>query len=814
MLVEHVNIESGFPSQRISWRKKTKKWGIQCVEYGASKNAFTYSPVRNSMIHKKINYDLVNGKIHMADLALVLDSSALGEDITPDLIQHYPTINGKLNVLRGEEFGRAFDYKVIVTNPNAISEIEKAKTAEMVKRIQEQIANTAQSEEEYMEAMQQEMKDMLNWQDANERVTNELMSDYHRKLEFKEMYNSGFFDGLTCGEELYQCFINRGEPGIRRLDPKIVDWYRSGVSSRPEDADMMVITDYLSRGQIIDAWGDLMTDKEVEYVENYKDHNDNYDDFWRTDGLGKSNPITDFGGKENPDGTYDVDWENQKQLTPADLMIPDNSIEEYMPYDIYGNIRVCQVYWKSLRKIKKIKSYNPITGEVEYSLHTEDYIPNKEMGEEEQAMWINEAWQGVKIGEKLYVDIRPCPVQRNDIDNPSKCDFGIVGGVYNIGGDEPFSMVDMMKPYAYLYDATMDKLKKLLARNHGKVIDLDLALVPEKWDITDYMKIITEAGVSVRDSFREGQQGAARGKLAGMMNNASRGTIDLDLSGSISNLINILTFIDQILGKSVGITDQREGQIQNRETVGGVERSVLQSSHITEWLFMVHDSIKRRSIECFLDYARAALRGRNKKFQYTISSDLAQKIVDVDGDAFAMNSYGLVVDNSYDTQEFTRNLPQIIQAALQNDKLSLGGLMKLYNSSSRAEKQKAIEDDEQAKYQRDREAVESQNAAQQQVAQMEQQTKIAQMEHEAAMNTENNETKILVAEIQARNSGVQQQTDTGMTESERANLDEKKREFDEKYKLDKQRLDFDKDRAKTDAELKKRQINKTSTSSK
>ena len=317
MLVEHVDIEAGFPSQRVSWRKKTKKWGVQCVEYGASKNAFTYTPVRNSMIHKKVNYDLVNGKIHMADLALVLDSSALGEDITPDLIQHYPTINGKLNVLRGEEFGRAFDYKVIVTNPNAISEIEKAKTAEMVKRIQEQIANTSQSDEEYMQRMQEEMKDMMNWQDANERVTNELMSDYHRKLEFKEMFNDGFFDGLTCGEELYQCYINRGEPGIRKLDPKIVDWYKSGTSSRPEDADMMVITDYMSRGQIIDAWGDLMTDKEVEYVENYKDHNDNYDDFWKTDGLGKGNPITTYGGKEEPDGTYDLDWEREKELTPA-----------------------------------------------------------------------------------------------------------------------------------------------------------------------------------------------------------------------------------------------------------------------------------------------------------------------------------------------------------------------------------------------------------------------------------------------------------------------------------------------------------------
>jgi hypothetical protein len=36
------------------------------------------------------------------------------------------------------------------------------------------------------------------------------------------------------------------------------------------------------------------------------------------------------------------------------------------------------------------------------------------------------------------------------------------------------------------------------------------------------------------------------------------------------------------MGEVMGITPQREGQVSNRETVGGVERSVLQSSHITE----------------------------------------------------------------------------------------------------------------------------------------------------------------------------------------------------------------------------------------
>jgi hypothetical protein len=40
-------------------------------------------------------------------------------------------MNSKLNVLRGEESKRVFDFKVVVTNPNAVSEIEKTKKQEL-----------------------------------------------------------------------------------------------------------------------------------------------------------------------------------------------------------------------------------------------------------------------------------------------------------------------------------------------------------------------------------------------------------------------------------------------------------------------------------------------------------------------------------------------------------------------------------------------------------------------------------------------------------------------------------------------------------
>ncbi|MCI5628669.1 MAG: hypothetical protein MR346_03450 [Clostridium sp.] len=101
-----------------------------------------------------------------------------------------------------------------------------------------------------------------------------------------------------------------------------------------------------------------------------------------------------------------------------------------------------------------------------------------------------------------------------------------------------------------------------------------------------------------------------------------------------------------------GISKQREGEISNRETVGGVERATLQSSHITEWVFTIHDDIKKRVLEAFIETTKIALRGRTKKFQY-ILPDYSTKILEVDGEEFAECDYGLVVDNSNGSQELS-----------------------------------------------------------------------------------------------------------------------------------------------------------------
>ena len=69
----------------------------------------------------------------------MLNPDGIEAGYIPDKIQHYPIINSKLNILLGEERRRPFNYHVQVTNPTAISEIEKRKKDLIFQELQKAI---------------------------------------------------------------------------------------------------------------------------------------------------------------------------------------------------------------------------------------------------------------------------------------------------------------------------------------------------------------------------------------------------------------------------------------------------------------------------------------------------------------------------------------------------------------------------------------------------------------------------------------------------------------------------------------------------
>ena len=815
-----MSIIPNLPPHQLPFKRKNKEWRKKFVDWADSKTFSTNSLVRKSVIHKKINYDLLRGVLHMSDLELILNPDHLKAGFIPDRITHYPIMNSKLNVLIGEESKRVFDFRVVITNPNSISEIENTKRDAIRERLQQLLSDDTISEEDFNQKLEQ-MNDFFTYeyQDMREVRANCLINHYMKELNIPLEFNKGFKDAATVAEEIYQCDIRGGEPTFEKVNPLKIRVYKSGYSNKVEDADMIAIEDYWSPGKITDTYYEEieslsasdkkklidLLDSNVAGAAADHDSMDNIDD---RNGFINMNLIGDEAIAAN--GYY---------FDPMGLF-SDGVDDSMMPYDIAGNVRVLRVYWKSRRKIKKVKSYDPETGEETFNFYPENYIIDTDKGEEETIFWVNEAWEGTKIGKDIYIGMRPRAVQYNRLSNPSRCHFGIVGSIYNMNDDKPFSLVDMMKPYNYLYDAIHDRLNKHLAKNWGKIIQLDLAKVPKGWDVEKWLYFAKTNNLAIVDSFKEGNSGLAKGHLAGSLNNASSGVIDAEMGNIIQQEVNLLEFIKMEMSDVVGISKQREGQISNRETVGGVERATLQSSHITEWLFYIHEDVKKRALECFLETAKIALKGRTLKFNHLLGTGALQ-ISEIDGDEFAENDYGLIVDSSNATQELNSKLDMLAQAALQNQALGFSTIMKLYGSCSLAEKQRMVEANEKRLKEQQQQQQQQQMEIQQMQIQQQAATEQARMEQEYKIHSEDNETKILIAEInsQAESDRLALMNkdyaeEDVYTQKDKAELAEKIREFDLKLKFDREKLAYEKSKTKKDQALKSKQISKSNKASK
>jgi hypothetical protein len=128
----------------------------------------------------------------------------------------------------------------------------------------------------------------------------------------------------------------------------------SGYSSYVEDADMIILEDYWSIGKIIDTFYDQLSKKDIATLEEFPSRfSSGYADSMGNIDATLGNPLTPLFH----------DWTAGDAVHyPGDLF-DEGYNSSLLPYDLNGNVRVLQVYWKSRRKIKKVKSYDSETGE-------------------------------------------------------------------------------------------------------------------------------------------------------------------------------------------------------------------------------------------------------------------------------------------------------------------------------------------------------------------------------------------------------------------------------------------------------------------
>lgn len=298
-------------------------------------------------------------------------------------------------------------------------------------------------------------------------------------------------------------------------------------------------------------------------------------------------------------------------------------------------------------------------------------------------------------------------------------------------------------------------------------------------------------------------------------------SMDLTMSNVIAEYIQLMDKIEELAGTISGITAQREGAVSSSEMVGNVERSVVQSSHITEPLFWVHNQCKRRVLNMLLNTAKGAWEETGKqKLQYIFDNgeraflDITPKFYYEDMDVF-------VSDTSKDLENIQK-LQQLIQPAMQNGASLLEAAEVLTNDNFNIIKQK-LKDMQTRQEQMQQQQQEAEAQQQQQLQQMQNEAKQqelmlqeAQMDLQRYQIDQDNQTKIAVAQINAYRgteeldqdqNGIPDPIEIGKQAIEQQKINQeaynKRYEAKQKREIEEQKIQLEKDKMKHETELQK-----------
>lgn len=298
-------------------------------------------------------------------------------------------------------------------------------------------------------------------------------------------------------------------------------------------------------------------------------------------------------------------------------------------------------------------------------------------------------------------------------------------------------------------------------------------------------------------------------------------SLDLTMSNVIAEYIQLMDKIEQLAGTITGITEQRQGAISTSELVGNVERSVIQSSHITEPLFWVHNQCKRHALNMLLNTAKGAWQDTGKnKLQYVFDNG-ERAFLNIPQDFYYEDMDVFVSDTSKDLENINK-LQQLIQPAMQNGASLLEAAEILTNDNFNILKQKL----------KDMQTRQEQLMQQQQQAQQDQAIQIQQMQNQAKQQElalkeaeldlerykidQDNATKIAVAEISTyrgteekdiNQNGIPDPAEMAKDATQQMKIREdaytKRYESEQKKNIEEQKIALEREKMKHETQLQK-----------
>lgn len=475
--VEDNLYNANFPQQKLPLKKKDEQWQHDCVNYIIGEGNIVSGGMQKTRFSElQTYYDLYNSIFDEKDFKRITNPFKVSDGF-PATPQDFNIIRPKVDLLIGEETKRPFNFRVVRTSQEATSDLMDQEKEMLIQYMMSAIMGRMSPEEQQQFQQQLQSGEIMppeeigkymrrDYKDVIENTAYHSLMYIREKCGIDNEFIKGWKDGLIAGQEVYYVGVQNGDPYMERVNPVYFSFDQSPDLEFIEDASWCCRKMRLPVAEVYDRYHDKLSEKDLDKLNEMLTGRPSND-------LGEKDPVDNF---------------NHIQMHIYDNPVFDQKTRH--------NINVWHCCWKSFKKIKYV-TFQDENGDAQIEIVDEFYKPvGTEIGIDED--WIVEVWEGYRAGSDLYFGIQPVAYQHISIDQPDSQKLPYCGAIYSNTNSKPRSLVSILKPLQYMYIVLWYRLELAIARDKGKVINMDITQIPKSMNITPdrWMHYLSSVGVN------------------------------------------------------------------------------------------------------------------------------------------------------------------------------------------------------------------------------------------------------------------------------------------------------------------------------
>lgn len=580
------------PRQKLLYKEKIernettgKTWGEDNVDYFIDEISVTE---REEILGQ---YRLLEGRLNDNDYDYVLNPHNTTIDRYKRFgaqLRNYDIITPVVNLYIGEYGQRFKNFQVLESNQEEDNQYKEGLNTIIVDYYYQQLVNNLNTlgiqtgnPTQDQENLQAQIDKYNTDYDSNRIISGQEMLEFiYYDQDLDDKYQLAFRDWVVAGRAITYKGIHHDDIDFEVVPPWQFTFPHNLRSEFLEDSPWCIRRQIMTSNQILDRWHGKLSDAQIEWIE----------------AEGRDDGFTHARGYVNLPSEH---------ITNREDYINHSILEE-----VFG-IEVFHVQWRSFRKVGLVTRINKL-GQLEEVEVDDTYTLNKAAGDIDiEWDWMSEVWEGWRLGDEytnVYIDVRPLPYNRMELNNSSTQKLSYNGRVNRTVTGVVNSLVSAGRPYQLIFNVLHYQLERAINKNKGKVMVIPQGLIPKGvngWDEEKFMYYTDASGMMIIDETSPTAGIALQGIKM----------LDMSLAAYAKDSIELMQYIKQEYWDLIGMNRQRYGDSKASDGKGVTEQAIFRSALISDELFRKFEKFQEKDYAGLLDLSKLAyLNGKKAKY--------------------------------------------------------------------------------------------------------------------------------------------------------------------------------------------------------